>query len=454
MTRIGFIFPSSDYLLDPFRGDPFTHFQILTVLEQHFQDTIEPLLIDLRGIRKDWAFYHIPECDVYLHSVYTLDYTEQCSLVKMLREHYPQAKHIAGGPHANMFQAECLTVFDALILGEGEQTIIQAIDDFRQQKIQKIYFQSGPVDINAYSYWSRKYLPKSATARKHVMTLKNTPGYDQLWGTTALFSRGCPYHCHFCTIRHERENTPGIRFRTPENVKAEIQYLQHEYGIQGLALSDEICLPLNQATAIRHLEAIGSTGIIWRGQCRVDGITPELAQLASASGCKALGMGVESVVQQCLDIINKKTDLRQACETIAFLKKNAIEARVYLIIGLPGEPDNIVEQTWKFIEETDPDLVHLALFTVRPGTEVFNNPEKFGIIKIHTDWDNMLHNQGEGSGKRPKLTFEYAKEAPWGPSIPAEKIVDNYLELHERLRQRGLRSIDITKQLSHSLSET
>lgn len=449
MIRIGFIFPSSDYLLDPFRGDPFTHYQILTVLENHFQEAIEPLLIDLRGIRKDWAFYHIPECDVYLHSVYTLDYTEQCSLVRTLREHYPQAKHLAGGPHVNIFQAECLAIFDTLILGEGEQSIIQAINDFRQQKLQKTYFQPGPVEINAFPHWSRKYLPKNATARKNVITLKNTLGYDQLWGTGVLFSRGCPYHCHFCAIGHERKNTPGIRFRTPENVKTEIEYLQREYGIQAIALSDEICFPLNQVAAIAHLEAIGSTGIIWRGQCRVDGLTPEISRLASASGCKALGLGVESVVQQCLDIINKKTNINQARQTIVLLKKNNIEARIYLIIGLPGEPDNIVEQTWQFIEETGPDLVHLALFTVRPGTEVFNHPEKFGIIKIHTDWENMLHNQGD-QAKRPKLTFEYAKETPWGPSLTSEQIIDNYLELHERLRQQGLRSIDITKQLSHS----
>jgi len=31
--NIGFIFPSSEYLHDPFRGDPHTHFQILTVIE-------------------------------------------------------------------------------------------------------------------------------------------------------------------------------------------------------------------------------------------------------------------------------------------------------------------------------------------------------------------------------------------------------------------------------------
>ena len=75
--KIGFIFPSSEYLHDPFRGHPHTHFQILTILEEHFGSEVDVSLIDLRGIKKNFALYHIPECDVYLHSVYTLDYHTQ-----------------------------------------------------------------------------------------------------------------------------------------------------------------------------------------------------------------------------------------------------------------------------------------------------------------------------------------------------------------------------------------
>jgi len=80
--KIGFIFPSSEYLHDPFRGDPHTHFQILTILESHFGSEVDVSLIDLRGIKKRFAIYHIQECDVYLHSLYTLDLYEQESIVE------------------------------------------------------------------------------------------------------------------------------------------------------------------------------------------------------------------------------------------------------------------------------------------------------------------------------------------------------------------------------------
>lgn len=440
MLSIGFIFPSCEYLYDPFKGDPHTHFQILTVLESHFGNRVNLSLIDLRGIKKEFAIRHIPECDVYLHSVYTLDYNEQISIVRGLRGYYPKALHIGGGPHATLFRDECLRTFDSLILGDGEESIVQAVKDITSGGLKKTYRQKSALDINVYPYPSRKYLPRSTIARRDMMTLKNTSGLDKLLGTTVIFSRGCPYKCYFCFMPLTKEYGLGVRYRKPEFIKAEIEYLKSEYGIQGINLLDEIGIPLSLYRAIPHLEAIARTGIVWRGQCRVDGVTPQIAKLAKESGCVALGMGVESVCQRSLDIINKKIDIKRARESIRLLKQNGIEVRIYIIIGLPGEPENVVQETWTFIQETNPELVYLSLFTVRPGTEVYNCPEKFGIKRVYADWESTMHMFGRYEDETPTLTFEYDEQTPWGKGASKEKIVNDYLELQSRLKQYGLAS--------------
>ncbi len=448
--RIGFIFPSSDYLFDPFRGDPFTHFQILTVLEDVFDKAITPLLIDLRGIKRYFAKYHIPECDVFLHSVYTLDFAEQCDIVASLRQQYPKAIHIAGGPHANLFPDECATIFDSIIFGEGDETIVAAIRDLQKGQLRPVYHQSGVININAYPHARRNFIPKSTNVRKNILTLRHTPGLENLNGTTAMFSRGCPYRCSFCSIEYTRRETPGIRFRKPEYVETEIEYLKREYDIQGLSLSDEIVFPLNTNVALKHLGAIGRTNIVWRGQCRVDGVTPEIAKHARQAGCIALGMGVESVVQRCLDILNKKISIQKVRETIAVLKQNNIEARVYLIIGVPGEPDDIVEQTWQFIQETQPDLIYLGLFTVRPGTDVFNHPDKFGISHINKDWENTMHQHSED--KDIHLSFKYAAVTPWGRGMSEDEIIRNFKGLKHRIKEAKLSSFEFYKD-SHIVND-
>ncbi len=437
MLNIAFILPSSDYLHDPFRGDPHTHFQILTVLEEYFSGKVNLSLIDLRGIKKEFATYHIPECDVYLYSVYTLDYNEQISIVKNLRERYPKAVHIAGGPHATVFQEESLKTFDSLIIGDGEESIIEAVNDIMNLKLKKIYKQESALDINLYPFPSRKYLLKSTVARKGLMTLKHKKGYDKLLSTTVIFSRGCPYRCYFCDIPKTKEYSKGIRYRKPKLIETEIEYLKREYNIEGISLLDEIGIPLNREHAISYLEAIGRAGIVWRGQCRVDGITPELAKLARASGCVTMCLGVESVSQKPLDIINKGVDAKKARESIYHLKQNGIEIRIYMIIGLPGEPEDIGKQTWSFIKETDPDLVYLSLFTVRPGTEVFDNPKKFGIKRINTEWAKTMHMYGRYERETPTLTFEYEEQTPWGKGPSNEKIINDYMQLQEKIKAFG-----------------
>ncbi|MDA8560526.1 hypothetical protein N9L33_01860 [Nitrospinae bacterium] len=90
-------------------------------------------------------------------------------------------------------------------------------------------------------------------------------------------------------------------------------------------------------------------------------------------------------------------------ESIDLLKKVGIETRIYMIIGLPGEPGDIVDQTWSFIQETVPDSVYLSLFTIRPGTEVYNNPQKYGIKDIKKNCGNTMHMHGRYKKRSPRL---------------------------------------------------
>ncbi|MFZ1983540.1 MAG: radical SAM protein [Desulfatitalea sp.] len=438
MLHIGFILPSSDYLFDPFRGDPHTHYQILTVLEYAFGDQIRLSLIDLRGIQRQFAQYRLKECDLYLHSVYTLDYSEQQSIVHTLRERYPRAKHIAGGPHATVFSEECLKLFDALIIGDGEDAVIEAVSDILENKeLKLVYKQQRLVDINLYPYPLRKWLPEATVARKGLLNLRRTPGLDQLLSTTVIFSRGCPYSCAFCAMPQIKKFNAGVRYRAPYRIEEEIEYLKRVYHIQAISLLDEIGFPAKREEAIAHLEAIGRTDIKWRAQCRVDSITPEIAELLKQSGCVTMCLGVESVSQLSLDLIHKKISVPSARQSIRMLKEKGIECRVYMILGLPGEPKDIVEQTWEFIKETDPELVYLSLLTLRPGTEMYTNFQKYGIKSVSTNWDNTMHLHGRYEFERPSLTFEYQDNPDWGTPLSPETIVNNYMELQSRIKEGG-----------------
>ena len=72
--KIGFIIPCDFHNYRPFRNQPLNALYFLTILEKQFGEDVELSLIDLRGVNKDDAIYYVPENDIYLYSVATIDF--------------------------------------------------------------------------------------------------------------------------------------------------------------------------------------------------------------------------------------------------------------------------------------------------------------------------------------------------------------------------------------------
>ncbi len=430
--RVGFVNTSSNQNFKPFRIDPLGSLYLLTILEQKFGDQLELSFTDVRGVREDCIIYHIPEKDVYLHYATTPEISEIARIVSQIRQLYPRALHLAGGPHTNIFPEQSLTIFDAICIGEGEEVIQQMIRDVLQGRLQKVYRETGKIDLNAYPFPLRKYLPKAAIIDKGLLTRK----YYDLVGTSVLFSRGCPFNCHFCSNQYKY----ATRFRSPENMTAEIDYLKREYGVQALLLKDDQGIPVDQRIAKPALQALTRAEIKWRGQTRANGIHPDLIKMAKESGCVEIAVAIESVSQRALDIMNKKIDLAKAKEYLALVKQAGIETKLLLILGLPGEPRDIARQTIDFIREVQPSNVSLSILCPIPGSEIYNNPQKFGIkINPQVGFDKYLFAFGrfDGDEEAPHF-FEYEKITPFGESLTMAEIHENHRQVQEFLRESGI----------------
>jgi len=285
------------------------------------------------------------------------------------------------------------------------------------------------VKYSDYPFARRHYLPETAIVNTVLFE-----EYGGVRGTSALFSRGCNFKCIYCVYNVP----PVIQLRNPESMEAEIKYLKDEYNIKGVNLRDEICLPLSPKVAIPYLEAIGRSDVIWRGQTRV-GASKEIIALARQAGCVELAVGVESVSQRVLDVISKKQTVRQAREFIEACQSVGIKIKMCLILGLPGEPLDIVNMTRSFVEETKPDYVNISGFCPVPGSSAFANAEYYGIKHIDEDWSKHAHllfrfSDDEDFG----LPFEYEKTNRWGKTFSRDEIIRNIGELQRYFRERGM----------------
>lgn len=207
----------------PSRIDPLGPLYLLTILEEEFGDRLDLGYTDLRGINEDSMIYHIPERDVYLHYVTTPEIAEIRRITTAVRGIYPNALHPDGGQHPNMFPEESLETFATICIGEGEQIIKQMTHDIFNKELKQVYRQSGQIDLKAYPFSLRQFLPKSAIADIGMLSRKH---YDLL-GTTVLCSRGCPFGCHFCFNQYEGTT----RVRSPGWIAKTIEYLKKECHI-------------------------------------------------------------------------------------------------------------------------------------------------------------------------------------------------------------------------------
>jgi radical SAM superfamily enzyme YgiQ (UPF0313 family) len=434
MFRVGIIIPSWHYWVNPSRIQPIYELYFATVIDARFSGKgISVQIIDLRGIRSDQQIYRIPKLGLYLYWIAkTGDYPEIENLVKSLRLLYPQAKHAAGGTHVDIFAAECALIFDAVVVGPGEESFIKIIRDCRKNTLRKTYKQDyEEVKYADYPFMRRHYLPENAIVN-NLLFEKYGPS---IRSTCVLFSRGCIFRCKFCVYNVPKK----IQMRALGSIAEEITYLKKEYRVQAINLKDEICIPADRKIARDYFSVLKRSRIIWRGQTAIFGVDEEILRLAQESGCVELAVGIESVSQRVLDIIGKNIKIEQARAFIKNCKKCGIRMKMCLIFGLPGEPQDIVSLTSSFIEETKPDYVSLSGFDPVPGCEIYNQKGYYGIKYIDLDWGKHAHLLYRFSDEEEVgIPYEYAQTNRWGATFSRLQIIENIRAIQGYLRERNM----------------
>ena len=171
----------------------------------------------------------------------------------------------------------------------------------------------------------------------------------------------------------------------------ELEYLKKDYQIEAVLLKDEIAINPKKDLFLNQIDALGNSGLMWRGQT-TSIATEEQLKLAKESGCVELSVGVETIDTNVMKIINKQWQNEKSIgEFIENAKKAGIKVKMCLIFGLPGEPRDIVEKTTRFIKKHSPDYVSLSGFCPLPGSPIFKNPKQYGIKYIDNDWSKHAH---------------------------------------------------------------
>jgi radical SAM superfamily enzyme YgiQ (UPF0313 family) len=297
-----------------------------------------------------------------------------------------------GGPYPIAVKDRCLeddaVNIDAVITGEGEATTVEMLESLDAGKGLEgvrgvIYRENGRIidngpralieDLDTLPFPAREllgdamsYVPPPATYRRKPVAVMIT-------------SRGCNRRCIFC-FQIDKERKSGIRYRSVENVIAEIEHVLSQ-GYREIKFIDDTLAADYQRAMDLALE-IKRRGLdfTWFASACVNQVDRPLLQAFKEAGCWAVLFGAESGVQKDLNAIRKGTTVEQIKKAVSAAKDAGLTVLTPFLFGIPGQTYEDGLKSIDFACELNPDIANFHAITPFPGTELYDNIEKYGTM--------------------------------------------------------------------------
>ncbi len=298
---------------------------------------------------------------------------------------------VMGGVHASMLPEEAIQYVDSVVVGEGEISWPQVIEDFKSGELKPFYRPTTKVNMKTLPLPRRDLLNGS-----YYFPLK-------LLET----SRGCPHRCDFCSV----STFFGSRYRNRpmEEIDRELRILFPERSVMnpiGKRFLSLISKDLPYFLKRRLLYIIDSNvasnrrfarelftllkeyDLLWWGHAPVSvGYDEDLLKLFSESGCIALNLGFESLSSKNLTAMKKGFNKpKRYEEAVKRIHDHGIGIMGTFIVGLDGDDETVFDQITDFVMQNRLDWALTFIMTPCPGTDSFLRLEKEGRI-LTRDWE-------------------------------------------------------------------
>lgn len=304
---------------------------------------------------------------------------------KMVKEIDKNILVVVGGPHPSALKLKIFDDFpfvDIVVYGEGELTFLEIIEGNSLKEIKGICYDNK-INEPRPRHKDLDYIPLPNLDLVGFDGKKFT-GAEPVSAHPSMYimaSRGCPYQCTFCN-KSVWGNT--AIFRKPESIVREIEWLHEKYGIKEIFFQDDTFnLNRNWAETILHLiiDRGLNKHIIYRAPFRANEnlVDEELLRLAKEAGFWLIFYGVESGNQEMLNRIKKCITVKELKRAFELTHKVGLKTIGSFIIGMPGEDETTIRDTFNLWKELKPYEVGFSPAIPFPETEF----EKVIIEKGH-----------------------------------------------------------------------
>jgi len=295
---------------------------------------------------------------------------------------------VLGGVHATWCPDEAAQHVDCVVRGEGDWIWAQVIEDAQRGCLRARYEdrQWRPLDNIPAPRWDL------LTGKKYFFT------------NTLQTSRGCPHDCDFCSVTTFYGHK--LRVKPLPRVLVELEACTGGKGFLFI-VDDNIIGRPDYALDLFH--QLRNYRLKWLSHATIDiARDRQLLRACGASGCYGLFIGFETLSQQRLDAIGKRTNVaNEYLDAARRIQDAGIGIEAAFIVGHDDDDLGVFERTVEFIERAKFDGVHLSVRTPYPGTRMYSELAAAGRI-FDRDWQH--YDLSQVVFKPAKMTADQLQE--------------------------------------------
>ena len=297
--------------------------------------------------------------DIIGFTAFTCTYPRVKRLVKAIKEKI-NVLTVLGGVHATADPINSCRDFDVVVLGEGEETMLELVRKISKGKDWR--------KIKGIAYYNKEKNKEIINPRRDRINFASQPWPDRsdlnikIYKShfitnimpsrvrnvaTILSSKGCPYNCSFCTNKLMWNQI--VRARPIKDVVDEMEMLNKKYQVDYIWFHDEtFTFDKNRIKELYREIIKRKLDIYWGCMGRVNNVDIKTVRMMKKAGCRYIGYGVESADSQILKKINKQITLKVIEKAMKITFDVGIIPRAYFMIGLPYDTRKTLKKMKRF----------------------------------------------------------------------------------------------------------
>ena len=288
------------------------------------------------------------------------------------------AKIVVGGPDVR-YNVEKYINFgvDFAVIGEGEKSLYELVETWKQSGFK------GLKDVHGIAFKDENGTFIQTPEREVIQHIDELPFPDReaidmslyldewkkRYGMTAMSintMRGCPYSCRWCS-----RSVYGTRYRrrSPKLVIEELGMMVEKYKPDTIKFFDDV-FAISHRWVEEFAEELSRSGLKIRYECkaRADRLNERIIKVLKETGCIRVWIGAESGSQKVLDAMERGVSIKQVESMMLLSRKHGIETGAFIMLGYPGETEEDINETIKFLKRANPNQYVITVAYPIAGT--------------------------------------------------------------------------------------